>query len=41
MERVDCAKAALAFFFAAALSLQPSRGTLAAPLTITVTLPAR
>jgi Protein of unknown function (DUF2380) len=36
MERMDCAKAALAFLFAAALSLQPSRGTLAAPLTITV-----
>jgi hypothetical protein len=37
MERVDCAKAALAFLFAAAaVSLQPSRGTLAAPLTITV-----
>jgi Protein of unknown function (DUF2380) len=35
MERVDCAKAALAFVFAA-LSLQPSRGTLAAPLTVTV-----
>ena len=37
MERMDCAKAALAFLFAAAaLSLQPSRGTFAAPLTITV-----
>jgi hypothetical protein len=37
MERVDCAKAAVAFLFAAAaLSLQPSGGTLAAPLTITV-----
>ena len=35
MERMDFAKSALAFFFAAALSLQPSRGT-AEPLTITV-----
>jgi Protein of unknown function (DUF2380) len=37
MERVDCARAALAFLFAvAALSPQPSHGTLAAPLMITV-----
>lgn len=36
MERMDCAKAALALLFAAALSLQPGRATLAAPLTITV-----
>jgi hypothetical protein len=36
METVDCAKSALAVLLAAALSLQPSRGTLAAPPTITV-----
>ena len=37
MERMDCAKTALAFLFAAAaLSLLPGRATLAAPPTITV-----